>query len=183
MGITGYARVSTGEQDLAGQLAALRSAGADVIYADHASGRNMDRPEWFACLHSLHHGDVLTVVRLDRLGRSLVDLVGTIEELGQRGVEFRSLSEQIDTTTPGGRLMFQISGAFAEYERSIIQARTREGLAAARERGAQIGRPPALSQEQIATAQRLHADGESVASIARIFEVSRRTIQRALAVA
>lgn len=179
MGITGYARVSTNEQDLSAQIAALRGAGADVIYADHASGRDMERPEWAACLRSLHRGDVLVVVRLDRLGRSLVDLVGTIEDLGRRGIEFRSLNEQLDTTTASGRLMFQISGAFAEYERSIIQARTREGLAAARDRGAHIGRPSALSQEQVATVRRLRADGESISSIARIFGVSRRTVQRA----
>lgn len=182
MGITGYARVSTDEQDLAGQIAALRTAGADVIYADHASGRNMERPEWVACLRSLRRGDVLTVVRLDRLGRSLVDLVGTIEELGRRGIEFRSLNEQIDTTTPSGKLMFQICASFAEYERSMIQARTRDGLAAAKARGAQIGRPPSLSQEQVSTVRRLHSDGESVASIARIFEVSRRTVQRVLTI-
>lgn len=180
MGVTGYARVSTDEQDRSAQIAALRRAGADVIYQDRASGRNMDRPEWVACLRSLHRGDVLVVVRLDRLGRSLVDLVGTIEELGHRGVEFRSLNEQIDTTTPSGKLMFQICASFAEYERAMIQARTREGMAAARDRGARIGRPPALSQEQVSTVRRLHSDGESVASIARIFEVSRRTVQRAL---
>lgn len=178
MSITGYARVSTEDQDEASQLDALRGAGASVLYVDHATGANMERPQWRACMHSLGQGDTLVVVRIDRMGRSLVDLIQTIDVLGARGVEFRSLTEGIDTTTPGGRMVFQVSGAFAEYERSLIRARTREGLAAARARGKHVGRPPALTPEQATTARRLQAAGESVSAIARVLGVSRSTIQR-----
>ena len=177
----GYARVSTAVQDETSQCQALRAAGVERIFVDHASGKNLDRPAWKECRQMLRAGDVLVVVRLDRMGRSLVDLIETIRALGQEGVEFRSLSENIDTTTPAGALLFQISGAFAEYERSLIQARTREGLAAARARGAQIGRPRALTAEQAATARRLRVAGESVSAIARVLGVSRRTIARIVA--
>lgn len=178
MSMTGYARVSTQDQDEASQVEALRAAGASVLYVDHATGASMDRPQWRACLHSLGEGDTLVVVRIDRMGRSLVDLIRTIDTLGARGVEFRSLTEGIDTTTPGGRMVFQVSGAFAEYERSLIRARTREGLAATRARGTRIGRPPALTPEQATTARRLHTSGESISAIARVLGVSRSTIQR-----
>jgi DNA invertase Pin-like site-specific DNA recombinase len=180
MSHTGYARASTEDQDEAAQLDALRLAGCDVLYTDHASGKDMDRPQWKACLRSLGVGDTLVVTRIDRMGRSLVDLVETLDVLGARGVQFRSLTEGIDTTTPGGRMVFQVCGAFAEYERALIRSRTREGMAAARARGARIGRPPALTIEQVVTARRLHASGESVSSIARVLGVSRSTIQRAI---
>lgn len=107
MSTIGYARVSTLEQNETAQLAALRAAGADAIYVDHASGKDMDRPEWKACKARLRGGDVLIVTRSDRLGRSLIDLIETIEDRGRRGVEFRSLSEAIDTSQPGGQLLFQ----------------------------------------------------------------------------
>ena len=181
MGMTGCARVSTDIQDEASQLELLGAAGCDVFYVDHASGKDMDRPEWQNCLKSLHRGDTLVIVRLDRLGRSLVDLIETIETLGERGVHLRSLSEAIDTTTPVGALMLQIAGTFAQYERSLIQARTREGMAAARARGAHIGRPHALTTEQVTQAQRMRATVEPVALIARILGVSRTTIYRATA--
>ena len=180
MSHTGYSRVSTDDQDEAAQLDALRLAGCDVLYTDHTSGKDMDRPQWKACLRSLGVGDTLVVTRIDRMGRSLVDLVETLDVLGARGIQFRSLTEGIDTTTPGGRMIFQVCGAFAEYERALIRSRTREGLAAARARGARIGRPPALTFEQAATARRLHASGESISSIARVLGVSRSTIQRAI---
>ncbi len=174
----GYARVSTTEQDVAAQRAALEAAGAERVFVDHASGRDLNRPAWKACRQVLRAGDVLVVVRLDRLGRSLVDLIETIRALGEEKVEFRSLSENIDTSTPAGALFYQIAGAFAEYERSLIQVRTREGLEAARARGARIGRPKALTIEQEATARRLRSSGEPVAAIARVLGVSRRTIAR-----
>lgn len=180
MGITGYARVSTLDQDERAQIEMLQAHGADVIYVDHASGKNMERPEWRACLKSLHRGDTLTVTRIDRLGRSLVDLIQTIEELGQRGIQFRSLTEAIDTTQAGGQLLFSITGAFAQYERALIRARTLEGLAAARERGAKFGRPPALTKQQRDLVQNLHKDGTPIAELARLFNVSRTTIYRAL---
>lgn len=181
MSTIGYARVSTLEQNEAAQLAALRAAGADAIYVDHASGKDMDRPEWKAREARLRGGDVLIVTRIDRLGRSLIDLIETIEDLGRRGVEFRSLSEAIDTSQPGGQLLFSITGAFAQYERAMIRTRTREGLQAARARGARLGRPPALSAEQQATICQLAGEGTAIAALARMFNVSRTTIYRTLA--
>lgn len=178
MSTTGYARVSTDDQNEASQRGALKESGCDVLYVDHASGATMERPEWQACIASLGCGDTLIVTRIDRMGRSLIDLISTIDMLGERGVHFRSLREGIDTTHPGGRLLFQITGAFAEYERELIRSRTREGLAAARDRGVRIGRPPSLTLEQKATARHLRQAGESVSSIARILGCSRRTIQR-----
>lgn len=180
MSTIGYARVSTIEQNEAGQVAALRAGGADEIYVDHASGKDMDRPEWKACEARLHAGDVLIVTRIDRLGRSLIDLIETIEDLGRRGVEFRSLSEAIDTSQPGGQLLFSITGAFAQYERAMIRTRTREGLVAARARGTRLGRPPALTAEQQATIYQLAGEGTSIAALARMFNVSRTTIYRTL---
>lgn len=180
MGITGYARVSTLEQNEDAQVSLLREAGADVIYIDHASGKDMERPEWRACLKSLHRGDVLLVTRIDRLGRSLIDLVETIQELGRRGIEFRSLSEAIDTTSPGGQLLFSITAAFAEYERSLIRARTLEGLDAARERGVKLGRPAALTGEQKELVAVLRVQGKTLAEIARLLNVSRSTVYRVL---
>lgn len=178
MSITGYVRVSTDDQDEASQVAALEEAGCSVLYVERASGATTCRPEWKACLRSLGRGDTLVVVRIDRLGRSLVELVQIIDELHARGIEFRSLTEAIDTTTPAGRMVFQVAGAFAEYERALIRARTREGLAAARARGAHIGRPRVLSPEQAAHARALRAQGQSVSTIARILSCSASTIRR-----
>lgn len=174
MSITGYARVSTNDQDEASQVAALEEAGCSVFYVERASGASTDRPEWRACLRSLGRGDTLVVVRIDRLGRSLVELVQIIDELHARGVDFRSLTEAIDTTTPVGRMVFQVAGGFAEY----IRSRTREGLAAARARGAHIGRPRALTPEQEAHARALRAQGQPVSAIARILGCSPSTIRR-----
>ncbi|MFT3944362.1 MAG: recombinase family protein [Ancrocorticia sp.] len=176
----GYARVSTEDQNESAQRLALRAAGVDQIFVDHASGKDLDRPAWQECRQTLRAGDVLIVVRLDRLGRSLADLVETIQALGVEGIEFQSLTENIDTTTPAGRLLFHISASFAEYEREITRVRTREGLAAARERGARLGRPHALTAEQVATVRNLHASGQSVSALARVFHVSRATIARTL---
>lgn len=180
MSITGYARVSTADQDEAAQIDALQEAGCTVLYVDHASGATPCRPDWQACLRSLGAGDTLIVARIDRLGRSLVDLVTILDDLHERGVHFRSLSEAIDTSTPAGRLVFQVAGAFAEYERSLIRERTREGLAAARARGAHVGRPRALTPEQIRSAHELSDAGWGPSAIARSLGVSRSTIQRAL---
>lgn len=180
MSIAGYARVSTNDQDEAAQIDALQKAGCTVLYVDHASGATTDRPDWQACLRSLGVGDTLVVARIDRLGRSLVDLVTILDELHARGVHFRSLSEAIDTSTPTGRLVFHVAGAFAEYERALIRERTREGLAAARARGARVGRPRALTPEQIRSARELSAVGWGTAAIARSLGVSRSTIQRSL---
>ena len=180
MSTTGYARVSTDDQDLTSQIDALRAAGCDPIYTEHASGATMERPQWIECSRGLGKGDTLVVVRIDRLGRSLPDLVNLLDDLGQRGIRLQTLSEGIDTTTTMGKLFFQLCATFAEYERNLIRERTRAGLDAARAAGRRIGRPPALTPEQRSHAQRLHAQGEGVATIARILEVSPSTIRRAI---
>lgn len=180
MSTTGYARVSTDDQDLTSQIDALRAAGCDPIYTEHASGATMERPQWIECSRGLGKGDTLIVVRIDRLGRSLPDLVNLLDDLGQRGICLQSLSEGIDTTTTMGKLFFQLCATFAEYERSLIRERTRAGLNAARAAGRRIGRPPALTPEQRSHVQRLREQGEGVATIARLLEVSPSTIRRAL---
>lgn len=180
MSTTGYARVSTDDQDPAAQVGALEAAGCDPVYIERASGSTMERPQWAECNRGLGRGDTLVVVRIDRLGRSLADLVAVLDDLGRRGVAFRSLTEGLDTTTPMGRMVYQLAAAFAEYERALISERTRAGLATARARGARIGRPPALTDEQRATAHQLHDHGRNKAAIARILGVSRSTIRRAL---
>ena len=180
MSTTGYARVSTDDQDPAAQIDALRAAGCDPIFVEHASGATMQRPEWHTCNRGLGRGDTLTVVRIDRLGRSLADLMSTLDDLAARGVHFRSLTEGIDTSTSLGTLFYQIAGAFAEYERALIRERTCAGIAAARAAGRQIGRPPALTDEQRALARQLHAHGEGVAAIARLLNVSPSTVRRTL---
>ena len=180
MSNTGYARVSTDDQDPAAQIDALRAAGCDPIFVEHASGATMQRPEWQACNRGLGRGDTLTIVRIDRLGRSLADLMSTLDDLAARGVHFRSLEERIDTSTALGRMFYQLAGAFAEYERTLIRERTCAGIDAARAAGRQIGRPPALTNEQRDFARRLRAQGEGVATIARVLEVSPSTIRRTL---
>lgn len=135
MSNTGYARVSTDDQDPAAQIDALRAAGCDPIFVEHASGATMQRPEWRACDRGLGKGDTLTVVRIDRLGRPLTDLVNTLDDLAARGVHFRSLTEGIDTSTPLGRIFYQIAAAFTEYERALIQERTCADIDAARAAG------------------------------------------------
>ena len=181
MSITGYARVSTADQDPASQIEALRAAGCDPIYIDHASGTTMERAQWAECNRSLGRGDTLVVVRIDRLGRSLVDLVDTLDNLHARGIHFHSLNEGIDTSTALGRMFYQLAGAFAEYERTLISERTRAGLDVARAAGRRIGRPPALTEEQKTSARQLHAQGHSIAAIARVLGVSRATIRRTIA--
>lgn len=180
MSTTGYARVSTDDQDPAAQVGALEAAGCDPVYIERASGSTMERPQWAECNRGLGRGDTLVVVRIDRLGRSLADLVAVLDDLGRRGVAFRSLTEGLDTTTPMGRMVYQLAAAFAEYERALISERTRAGIATARARGARIGRPPALTDEQRATAHQLHNHGCNKTAIARILGVSRSTIRRAL---
>lgn len=180
MSNTGYARVSTDDQDPAAQIDALKAAGCDPIFVEHASGGTMQRPEWQACSRGLGAGDTLTVVRIDRLGRSLADLVSTLDDLAARGVRFCSLTEKIDTSTPIGTLFYQIAASFAEYERALIRERTCAGIDAARAAGRRIGRPPALTDEQRALARQLHAHGEGVASIARLLKVSPSTVRRTL---
>lgn len=179
--IVGYARVSTLEQNLELQRDALERAGCERIYEDHVTGASTERPGWAQASDVLREGDTLVVWRLDRLGRSLKHLIDTINELDNRGVGFKSLTESIDTTTPGGRLVFHIFGALAEFECELIRERTRAGLAAARARGRKGGRPRKLNQRQLATARTLLRDGEhSVTSVAEMLGVARSTLYRAL---
>ena len=180
--LLGYARVSTAEQNADLQVDELTSAGCYRVFTDHASGALDRRPQLDAVLEQLRPGDTLVVWRLDRLGRSLRHLIDTVTALDERGVGFRSLRESIDTTTPGGRLVFHLFGALAHFEREIIRDRTVAGLAAARARGRQGGRPAKLSREQVRTARKLYDEREhTVEQIGKILGVSRTSIYRALA--
>ena len=175
----GYARVSTRDQDPSLQTDALREAGCDRIYEDRASGAQRDRPQLREALDYMRQGDVLVVWRLDRLARSMRQLITTVDDLEERGIEFQSLTESIDTTTPGGKLVFHVFGAVAEFERSIMQERTRAGLDAARQRGRTGGRPPALTDEQLAFAWTVlsHSDAP-VRELAKQLSVSPATLYR-----
>jgi DNA invertase Pin-like site-specific DNA recombinase len=175
----GYARVSTGEQKLDLQLDALDDAECDRVYEEHTSGAARNRPELEKCMASLREGDTLIVWRLDRFGRSLKDLVSKMEELEEKGVDFVSLTEGIDTTTAQGRLTFHIFGALAEFERELAHERTMAGLRAARERGRVGGRPRALDEEDIPQVAALMKDPDvSVSQICDQFEISKPTLYR-----
>lgn len=178
--LVGYARISTDEQNLALQLDALHESGCERVYQDTGSGSLKHRPELDACLDYLRAGDTLVVWRLDRLGRGLKHLIDAIEQLHERQIGFRSLTEQIDTTTPGGRLQFHIFGALAEFEREIIRERTRAGLAAARARGRLGGRPVVITEDKLAAAQLMRRDKRPMQAIAKTLGVSRATLYRHL---
>lgn len=156
--LIGYARVSTQDQNPQLQLDALTQAGCEKVFVEKASGAQRDRPELKAALEFLRPGDTLVVWKLDRLARSLKQLIETVESLEQQEMGFRSITEAIDTTTSGGRLVFHIFGALAEFERSIIRERTLAGLASARARGRMGGRPRGLSDEDIAAAKAMLRD-------------------------
>ena len=176
----GYARVSTGEQTLNLQLDALNAAGCGTVYQETASGAKADRPVLEEVLSYIRPGDTLVVWRLDRLGRSLEHLIDVVSALAARGIGFKSLTEQIDTTTPGGKLIFHVFGALAEFERDLIRERTQAGLAAARARGRLGGRPKKLTDpKQLALARSLYASGQTdVATICRTLGISRATLYR-----
>jgi len=174
----GYARVSTAEQTAALQQDALRAAGCQRIWSDTASGTRTDRPQLAAVFDQLRAGDTLVVSRLDRLGRSLPHLIETIRDLQVRGVGFKSVQENIDTTTPGGRLVFHVFGALASFERELIQERTLAGLAAARERGRLGGRPTALSPAKLKQARKMIEEKTPVTEVAQVLGVSRATLYR-----
>jgi DNA invertase Pin-like site-specific DNA recombinase len=179
--LLGYARVSTTDQQSQLQVDALDRAGCYLIFTKTASGARTDRPTLEQLLDQLRPGDTLVVWKLDRLGRSLRDLVDTITGLAERGVGFRSLQEAIDTTTPGGKLVFHVFAALAEFERDLIRERTNAGLAAARARGRHGGRPPVLTGHKLQVAQEMCRSGEySVAAIATTLGVSRASIYRHL---
>lgn len=175
----GYARVSTGDQNLDLQLDELRDAGCEKVYQEQISGAADSRPKLERCLEELREGDTLVVWRLDRFGRSLKDLVSKMETLEERDVDFVSLTEGIDTTTAQGRLTFHIFGALAEFERELARERTMAGLKAARERGNTGGRPPALSEEDMPQIQALMRDDTvTTADICERFDISRPTLYR-----
>jgi DNA invertase Pin-like site-specific DNA recombinase len=173
----GYARVSTEDQKPALQLDALRQAGCEKLFTEKASGAQRERPQLQAALDYLRQGDTLVVWKLDRLARSLKQLIETVEALEQRGIGFWSLTESIDTTTSGGRLVFHIFAALAEFERSIIRERTRAGLDAARARGRVGGRPRALSEKDRAIVRALLRDPSlTVKEIAERLNVAPSTV-------
>jgi DNA invertase Pin-like site-specific DNA recombinase len=179
--LIGYARVSTLDQDLALQLDALKGAGCEKLFTEKASGAQRDRPQLAAALEYMRGGDTLVVWKLDRLARSLKQLIETVEGLGEKGMGLRSLTEAIDTTTSGGKLIFHIFGALSEFERGVIRERTRAGLDAARARGRTGGRPPALNQEDLAMAKTLQRNPSiTVEQVARRLGVVPSTLYRHL---
>jgi DNA invertase Pin-like site-specific DNA recombinase len=180
--LLGYARVSTEDQDTAVQVAALQAAGTGRIFTERASGGRWDRPELHRMLDQVRTGDVVVVWKLDRLSRSLRDLLHLMDRLEAAGAGFRSVTEAIDTTTAAGRMMMQVIGAFAQFERDMIRERTRAGLAAAAAQGRKGGRRPKLSREQRALVVQLVTSGEKTAAeTARLFKVNASTVSRLLA--
>lgn len=178
--IIGYARVSKDDQNLDAQTDALTAAGAGKVFADKISGSKRVRPELDRMLEQLRDGDIVTVTKYDRLARSLKDLLEIVETIGAHGAGFRSLAEDIDTTTPAGRLTFHVFASIAQFERERISERTREGLASARKHGRIGGRPPALTAVQKIEVQRMRdQERRPVPEIARLFKVSERTVRRA----
>ena len=168
----GYARVSTDDQTLDLQRDAMKRAKCREVYEEHASGKNTVRPQLEACLKSLREGDTLVVWRLDRLGRSLADLVRTISECEQRKIQFESLTERIETKSPAGRLVFPVFAALAEFERNLIRERTLAGLRAARARGRKGGRPAKLNLKALKTVRALLKTDLPVTEIAARFGVA-----------
>lgn len=180
--LLGYARVSTGDQRLDLQLDALKAAGCQRVWSDTASGSLTERPELVQLFDHLRPGDTIVVWRLDRLGRSVRHLIDVAGELGKRGVGLRSLQEGIDTTTPGGRLVFHVFSALAQFEREVIIERSRAGVAAARARGRVGGRPALMTPAKLGTARRLREGQQhTLEEIASVIGVSRSTLVRHLA--
>ena len=178
--IIGYARVSTDDQSLDSQTDALLAVGAEKVFADKISGSKRARLELDKMLEQLRDGDIVTVTKYDRLARSLKDLLEIVEAIRERGAGFRSLAEDIDTTTPAGRLVFHVFASIAQFERERISERTREGLASARKRGRIGGRPPALTVDQKNEVRRMRdEESRAISEIARLFKVSERTVRRA----
>ncbi len=176
--LIGYVRVSTSDQHTELQRDALEKAGCDLIFEDRISGKASERPGLNQLLKRLAPGDTLMVWKLDRLGRSMRHLVALIEELRERGVNFRSLTDSIDTSSAMGRFFFHVMGALAEMERELIVERTRAGLASARAKGRVGGRRPKLTPEQWEQIGRLLATGHSRSELARIFDISEKTIYK-----
>ena len=181
MSLVGYARVSTHDQSPALQLDALGLAGCAKLFEDRGvSGARAERPGLAAALSYLREGDVLVVWKLDRLGRSMAHLVETVGALEARGVGLRSLTEAIDTTTPGGRLIFHVFGALGQFERDLIRERTRAGLSAAAERGRKGGRKPVMTPDKLKRARALIAQGLTVREVATRLKVGKTALYEAL---
>ena len=179
MTVYGYARVSTNGQTLASQDAQLHAAGCAKVYFEKASGAKTDRAELGKLIRRLDRGDVLMVTRLDRLARSTRDLLNILDAIGKAGAGFKSLADPwADTTTPHGRLMLTVLGGLAEFERSLILARTGDGRARAKAKGVKFGRPPSLTPHQRREAMQRLVEGEVQADIARSYGVSQATISR-----
>ena len=178
--IYGYARVSTEDQNPAMQLAALTAAGCEKLFKDEVTGAHVNRPSLIRCLKALETGDTLIVWKLDRLGRSLRDLIQMLDVFKQRGVKFRSLTEAIDTETPTGRAMWQMIGVLAELERSLIVERTRAGVKAAQKRGVKFGRKPKLTADRLAHARTLIEQGTTPTEAAKMMGIGRATLYAAL---
>lgn len=179
--IIGYARVSTRSQDYALQEQALRAAGCTRIFAEKASAKSDKRPQLQKLRNAVQPGDVIVVTRLDRLARSTRDLLNLVHEFSESGVGFRSIADTwCDTTTPHGRLMLTIMAGLAEFERSLILARTEAGIARARDLGKQFGRPVKLNPKQRIMIAERYAKGETMAALATEFSVTQPTIWRAL---
>ncbi len=179
----GYARVSTNEQDLALQRDALVAAKCDRIFEDRASGAKTDRPGLSEALAYLRDGDTLVVWKLDRLGRSMSHLIDTVKGLDARDIGLHSLSEQIDTATPGGRLIFHVFGALAQFERDLIRERTRAGLDAAQVRGRHGGRKPVVTEDKLRRARDLIAKGLTVREAASRVRIGKTALYKSISIA
>lgn len=176
----GYVRVSTVDQDPALQRNALADIGVTEIFSDTTSGANPKRPGLRDALASLEKGDTLVVWRLDRLGRSMRQLVDTADEIQHKGAHLKSMTEAIDTTSAGGRVLFHVLGALAEFERESIRERVAAGMAAAKRDGRHVGRPQLMRPDMVAVARGMLGDGKSWAEVSRLFNVSPSTLSRAL---
>lgn len=175
--LIGYARVSTKEQNLDSQVDALQKVGCIRIFQEKITTRKKDRPAFTECLEFLREGDTLVVNKLDRVGRSLKELIVTLDDLHQKKIEFRSLSENIDTTSAMGTIIFHILGAFAQFERGRVSERTLEGLAAARARGRFGGRRLKLNDEQMEKLAKIHSTGiYTLPDLAKMFHITPPTI-------
>ena len=178
----GYCRTSTDSQNDSLQLEALKEASCEKIFSDVASGSKTDRVGLRECIEFARSGDVIVAWKLDRIGRSLKDLIETVNTLKARGIGLKVLTQNLDTTTPSGMLIFHVFGAIAEFEKSLIQERTAAGLKMARARGRLGGRPKALDKKQVAVAESLYGDGKtSVSQICKTLGVSRATFYRNIA--
>ncbi len=182
MALIGYARVSTGDQDLQPQLDALEAAGVDRVFSEHASSTSRQRPELAAALDYMREGDVLVVVAIDRLSRSLIEFATLMQRFDKEGLAFRSLSQPFDTSTPEGRMVTHLFAMFAQMERETISRRTRAGLDAARAKGRTGGRPFVITPDVLESVLHLKRDKKKThAEIAAALRISERSVSRAVA--